>query len=214
MNDLIIPGGDGWNDAAKESGGRTIRGRILRFADWRWTCGKEQAPVPPGTRLIALETVAAWVRWENNRPVEQRVRPPGGRLQDREELGFDDERLWEFGPGGTPTDPWRDTRYVYLVSPSDAAAFTFSTSSFGGRRAVADLGDQIARMRTVHADATPLVELSAAEMPTQYGRKSKPVFKIVAWRTAAGAEPVERQLTIEDAQQAVRDQEMDDEIPF
>ena len=132
--------------------------------------------------------------------MQQIVRRAGGRLPDRDELGFDDKSLWEFGPGNEPTDPWRDTRYVYLVSPSDAASFTFSTSSFGGRRAVSDLGDQISRMRTVYPDATPLVELQAAEMPTQYGHKSKPVFKIVAWRTAAGeALPAERQITEREA---------------
>jgi hypothetical protein len=36
-------------------------------------------------------------------------------------------------------------------------------------------------MRSVHPTATPVVALEASAMPTRYGRKSKPVFKIVDW---------------------------------
>jgi hypothetical protein len=210
------PANDGWNDAANEAAERTIRGTLLKFADWRWTSGKEATPVEDGTKLVALATAAMWVRWENGKPVEYRMREPGRRLPDREELGYDDQSEWEAGPSGEPQDPWRNTRLVYLVDPKTAEAYTFSTSSWGGRGAVTDLGDQITRMRTVHADAVPIVELRAAEMPTKYGRKSKPVFKIVAWRTAdTGATvPAERQITAQKAKQEVDDREIDDEIPF
>jgi hypothetical protein len=210
------PANDGWNDAANEAAERTIRGTLLEFADWRWTSGKEATPVEDGTKLVALATAAMWVRWENGKPVEYRMREPGRRLPDREELGYDDQSEWEAGPSGEPQDPWRNTRLVYLVDPKTAEAYTFSTSSWGGRGAVTDLGDQITRMRTVHADAVPIVELRAAEMPTKYGRKSKPVFKIVAWRTAdTGATvPAERQITAQKAKQEVDDREIDDEIPF
>ena len=42
---------DGWNDAAQEAGERTIRGTLLKFADWRWTAGKENTPVEAGTEV-------------------------------------------------------------------------------------------------------------------------------------------------------------------
>ena len=71
------------------------------------------------------------------------MREPGKRLPDRDELGFLDEDAWE-GPGGERQDPWQNTRLVYFVDPETADAFTFSTSSWGGRSAVADLGDAIA----------------------------------------------------------------------
>jgi hypothetical protein len=210
------PTNDGWGDAAAEAAERTIRGTLLKFADWRWTAGKEAAPVEDGTKLVALATAAMWVRWEDGKPAEYRVRESGRRLPDREELGYDDESQWEAGPSGEPQDPWRNTRLVYLVNPHTAEALTFSTSSWGGRGAVNDLGDQIARMRTVHQDAVPIVELRAAEMPTKYGRKSKPVFKIVAWKAAdtSDAVPAEKQITVQKAEEEVRRREMDDEIPF
>jgi hypothetical protein len=207
-------GDDGWGDAAAEAGERQIRGTLLKFADWRWSAGKEGTPIEDGTKLVALATAAMWQRWENGRPVESRIREPGRRLPDRDELGFDDEAEWEAGPSGQPQDPWRNTRLVYLVDPQTAEAFTFSTSSWGGRGAVNDLGDQITRMRTVHRDAVPIVELQAAEMPTKFGRKSKPVFKIVGWKSADSDKPapVERQITPAQAKQAI--DAYDDKIPF
>ena len=209
------PANDGWKDAAQEAGERTIRGTLLKFADWRWTAGKEATPIEGGTKLMALATTAMWVRWEDGKPAEYRLREPGRRMPDRDELGHDDQSQWDEGPNGEPQDPWRNTRLVYLVDPQTAEAFTFSTSSWGGRNAVSDLGDQIARMRSIHADAVPLVELRAAEMPTKFGKKSKPVFKVVGWKTADQEPiPAERQITAQQAKREVDEAEMDDEIPF
>ena len=177
---------DGWDDAAAEAGERTIRGQLLKFADWRWTVGKEATQVKDGTRLVALATVAMWVRWEDGKPVEHLVRHPGERLALRERLSHTNEDGWPNGPGGEPQDPWQNTRLVYLVNEDTAEAFTFSTSSYGGRNAVIELGDTIARMRNAHPDAAPIVELRATEMPTKWGKKSKPSFKIVGWKNASG----------------------------
>ena len=177
---------DGWDDAAGEASERMIRGHLLKFADWRWTLGKEATPVDNGTRLIALGTVAMWVRWEDGKPVEHIVRRPGERLPEREKLSHTNEDEWETAPGGEPKDPWANTRLVYLVDPDTAEAYTFSTSSWGGRDAVIELGDQIARMRTTYPDAAPIVELRASEKPTRFGRKSKPVLKVVSWENANG----------------------------
>jgi hypothetical protein len=201
-----LPANDGWGDAAAEAGERTIRGTLLKFADWRWTAGKEATP---------LATAAGWVRWENGKPVEHRMREPGRRLPDRDELGYTDETEWEDGPSGDPKDPWSNTRWVYLVDPVTAEAFTFTTSSWGGREAVGDLGDQISRMRSVHPDAVPTVELRALEKPTRFGRKSKPLFKVVGWKSAGTNKPVvEKQITAKEGSDEVYRHEMDDEIPF
>jgi hypothetical protein len=112
----------------------------------------------------------------------------GKPLPEREELGDSDPNLWEKSPDGKPRDPWQATRFVYLIHPGTGEAFTFSTSSFGGRDAVINLADSIARVRSAgHAGAVPIVALEAAPMKTQYGRKSKPVFKICDWK-AGGPE--------------------------
>jgi hypothetical protein len=78
-------------------------------------------------------TSAAWIRWENKKAVETRLRRPGERMPERDELGYDDEDDWEFGLSGEKVDPWQNTRLVYFVDPDTAEEFTYSTSSWGGR---------------------------------------------------------------------------------
>jgi hypothetical protein len=107
----------------------------------------------------------------------------GKKLPDRDELS-DPEGCgtWETGPDGKPKDPWQNTRFVYLVDPVSAEAYTFSTPSWGGRQAVNDLAEQIQRMRYRRPGASPLVELRAEPWMTKFGRKSKPFFKVIGWR--------------------------------
>jgi hypothetical protein len=200
---------DGWLDVAVEANQRVLRGTLLKFSDWNWSRGKEAEPIEKGTQLVATGTAAAWVRWEKGRPVETRLRPPGATMPEREELGATDETAWEVGPDKRPKDPWQNTRFVYLIDPMTAEAFTFSTSSFGGREAVVNLGDAIARMRSAHPDAMPVVALEAAPMQTRYGRKSKPTFRIVGWKAADGQVREVRQLPPQTAAQ-----ELDDELPW
>jgi hypothetical protein len=72
------PATDGWSDAAAEAAERTIRGQLLKFADRRWTVGKEATAIQDGTKLIALATAAMWVRWEDGKPVNiARANPAG-----------------------------------------------------------------------------------------------------------------------------------------
>ena len=135
------------------------------------------------------------------------VRQPGRALPDREALGDLDETLWELGPDNKPRDPWQSTRFVYLLDPISVEMLTFSTSSGGGRSAVIDLADQITRMRKLgHPTALPIVELGAAPMQTKYGRKSKPVFKIVKWY---GGDNAPKEIALPSLQE-----EVGDEIPF
>jgi hypothetical protein len=212
-NDLVTTGNDdGWADAAKESADRVLRGTLLKFADRQWSKGKEGIPVEDGTELVALSTAAAWVKWSGGKPDEYRMRPPGKDLPERNELGDLDKAAWEAGPDGSPRDPWQNTRFVYLVDPETAEAFTFSTSSWGGRNSVIDLGDQIARMRYAHPGAVPVVELSWAPMVTKFGRKSRPIFKVIRWKKSGGTEgetlpQIEHQTTATEAA-------IEDSIPF
>jgi hypothetical protein len=90
----------------------------------------------------------------------------------------------------------------------------------GGRGAVADLGDQIQRVRFTNPGAVPVVELCAAPMPTKFGRKSRPIFKVVEWRKGGslveGDEPP-LQLTHQETKgpQAVATaKQLDDDIPW
>lgn len=206
---------DGWDDAAKDAQSTVIRGAILKFADWRWTYGQEGVVLREGTRLLATGTAHAWVKWVNGKPAVYRIRQPGEQLPERDELGDTNEGAWELGFDDQPKDPWQETRFVYLLG-ENAEAYTFSTSSWGGRNAVIELGDQIARMRFAKKGAVPIVELHAAEMKTRFGKKSKPVLKVVDWRypdgsTLPGATATERPAI---TREPPRNADMGDEIPF
>ena len=142
-----IPADDGWDDAAGEASERTIRGQLLKFADWRWTLGKEATPVANGTRLIALATAAMWVRWEDGKPVEHIVRRPGERLPEREKLSHANEEKWETGPGRGAQRPLGEYPNSSTSSIPTPPRHSPSRASRGGRAAVIELGDQIARMR-------------------------------------------------------------------
>jgi hypothetical protein len=96
---------DGWKDAAAEAEKQLLRGSLLKFADWNWSVGKEGTPIEKDRQLVAISTTVAWVRWEDNKPSEYRVKGPGEPLPEREELGDLDEALWDAGPDGRPRDP-------------------------------------------------------------------------------------------------------------
>src|SRR5262249_24572648 len=179
---MSVQSDDGWGDAAAENAERLIKGTLLKFADWIWSKGKEGTRVEEGTTLIALYTTAAWVKWSDGKPVAYKIRQSGKRLPERSEVGDDDARDWEAGSDGKPKDPWQNTRFVHLVDPITDEEYTFSTSTWGGRGAVTDLADQIQRERYARPGVVPVVELRAAPMLTRFGRKSRPLFKIVDWR--------------------------------
>ena len=99
-------------------------------------------------------------------------------MPEREELGNTDESAVGGGRGQAAEGPLGATPALSTWSIRDTAeAFTFSTSSWGGREAVVNLGDAIARMRSAHPDAMPVVALDAAPMQTRFGRKSQTHFQ-------------------------------------
>ena len=190
-----LPPDDGWDAAGAEEAERLIRGVLLRCLDWRFLAGKQGTHIPNGTELVALATVALWQRWENGKVVEAISRKPGKLLPAREELGRLDTATWEKDAGGTPRDPWVNTRLVYFCHPVSAAMYTFSTSSGGGRSAVSALAGAIKRMRTAQPTAVPIVKSGGEEMPTKFGVKSKPKFEIVGWKGIAETVPAGHQIT-------------------
>jgi hypothetical protein len=207
-NSIATPENDGWDAAAAEGSDRVLRGELLKFSDGHWLIGREALPMAPGLRLVAMGTAAAWVRWAGGKPDRYVVRQPGVPFPDRDELGDHDETAWENGPDDKPRDPWQSSRFVHLVNPETAAAYTFSTTSWGGRGAVIDLADAIGRYRHARPGAAPVVVLESAPMQTRYGKKWKPVFKVVDWVGGSEPEPARPKLV------STNERLLDDGIPF
>jgi hypothetical protein len=203
---------NGWVDAAEDAGRRVLKGKLLKFADRRWTCGRPPQPIKDGTRLVALGVAQGWVFWQDGGPAGYRMKEPGKQLPERDTLGDTDESRWPKGPDGKPRDPFQETSFVYLADPTTAEMFTFSTASGGGRGAVAELAAQVARMQYARPGAKPLVELRSEDMPTRYGLKSKPFLKVVSW--LGGAEPPAPKLVAGNPAKIAPNPDLDDDLPF
>jgi hypothetical protein len=77
---------------------------------------------------------------------------------------------------------------------------------------VIDLADAITRYRQARPGAAPVVVLESAPMTTRFGKKWKPVFKVVDW-VGGGvneAEPAKPKLVANNESNRL----LDDEIPW
>jgi hypothetical protein len=196
---------DGYALAALEAESTLIRGQLIKFVDGVWSLNK--APIAKGELFVPTKLSMFWVRWENQKPVEHIGPKPNGYLPSRESLGDSDEKAWPLGLGGDPKDPWQNTRYVYLTNLRTAETSTFTNSTAGIRACYKLLGEAVGTMRKAHPHAFPVVELDSAPMPTSFGTKLRPHFKIVDWKLGA------KQQEVQQIQTSLK-KEMDDDIPF
>jgi hypothetical protein len=197
---------DGFASTAGEAQGEVV-GTQVKFVKGVYFAGTEE--IPAGTELVAVATSVGWIRWFDGHIIEKRMRSGNERVPARELLGDHDEKKWEKGPDGKPSDPWRLTRYLYLVEPNSAKDYTFITSSWGGHSAIRDLSRQIEIKRTHQPGANPVVALAAGfKNSAKYGRIPSPRFDVVRWvgGTTASGDGFDTEVA-----KAV---DMNDQIPF
>jgi hypothetical protein len=132
----------------------------------------------------------------------------GERPAEREELGDLDQTKWPLGlDGKTPADPWT-LQYLMPLEDTSGNIVVFATRSMGGRRAVADLCAAYGRRASKNKGCgQPIIKLASVDMPTKFGKKSRPLFEIVAWNEpedGGGMAPVV----------ADSEEELNDAIPF
>ena len=201
-----------WEVAAGSSATRPLQGDVIKFRDGRFYIGKEQRQAADDWRLGVVDLRSYWVRWEGGRPAEHREQTLSD-CPERNELGYLDESKWENGMNG-PQDPWQDVRYLYLIDPKTALTYTFTTQTFGGRRAVAQLASQVARVQQAQPGALPFIHLRWVEMPTQWGKKTKPFFEIVGWTQGVGAQAMNEAGASKTIESGRNLPDLDEEIPF
>ena len=214
---------DGW-DEVPETGGSLIVGFKVKFdfnnITWEIDGTKITPDVEEDTYAV-LGVKSVWTKWGEDRKPEHRVTQPGQRHPLKDEMPDRDEDEWPLGlDGKTQEDPWKDNRYVYMINTQTAAEFTFVTDTYGGRRAVSDLKQQIAYARRVHPGAVPIVKLSVGTMPTKFGPKPRPMLKVVDWRGGPELVPAEQPQArryspdrIQTAPQKMKTDAVDDEPP-
>jgi hypothetical protein len=168
----------------------SIIGQLLKYSKGEWLAGKEAEEVPLGTKLVVnpFSLLTGWIKWVDNRPDQQVMGSVADFYQPptRAELGDLDESTWEIDNRGDPRDPWQKASYMLLKKPgvryAKETAFTFSTSSDGGMRMLADLCNSYADHRVEHDEEFPIVSLGTESYKhDDYGKIHKPQMAIVGW---------------------------------
>jgi hypothetical protein len=194
---------------SERSGSNLIRGIITKFADGTYKANKTEVleQAPQGPTFVVPGIVTAWVHWKAGKPDQHKITQTGQTYPWREDLDDDDKTEWELGIGGVPKDPWKDTRYVYLIDLRSGKTYTLVGDTAGMRQAVGELKDAIQTVRQVRLNALPVVQLATGSMPSKYGPRPRPDFKITNWHSGTPSAPAQTQQQIE--QQAVDADEED-----
>lgn len=187
VNDQLPANADGWDAAAVDAGNKPMKGASVKFDSGAFFIGKEKTLVKPDKRFVAVDLREGWMFLKKDTPAEYVMRPIGGMKPPRPD-SYSDESEWPNDLNGKPSDPWKYTRFLYLLDPTTAEMFTFSSSTWGGMIGINTLTDQIKLMRTNEPGAVPIVELQSAPWQTKFGIKQRPSFKVVGWHIKADAD--------------------------
>ena len=205
-----------WREAVNDEVGASF-GTFLKFIKGEWLLGEDAKKVPTESTFVANleEYYRGWVRWWDGKPTDHRIGRVADRhiVPDRETLGDFDESKWESEPNGLRRDPWSKTCYIAMrnANDDDAEIICFTSSSDGGRKAVAKLADRYDRHRHKFKAKMPVVQLESESYEhSSYGKILKPKFRVVGWEywdEETAADP-------DGALQLQFAAEMEDQIPF
>jgi hypothetical protein len=165
---------DGWDAAAADSTASPVKGSSVKFDSGTFSVGREKTPLDPTPQFLAIDVTEVWMFLKKDCPAEFFMRAVGGPKPPRP-ASFADESEWPDGLDGKPADPWRYTKFLYLLDPVTAEVFTFTSSTTGGRIGISDLTAQIQLMRNTRPGAVPIVELQSRQMKTKFGMKPRPL---------------------------------------
>ena len=185
--------------------------KILKFKKGEYLIGEELIPLGAQYLAHARAWTKCWIKFCDGEVAERKPYRValGEKPPEREDLDDLDKTLWPEGIDGKPADPWVFQYLLPLEDLSTGEVVIFVASSFGGRRAIADLCAAYAKRA---AKATrcgqPIVRLGKAEMPTKkFGKVPRPLFEVVRWDDAVDdVSPVAPPIALK--------HDLDDEIPF
>jgi hypothetical protein len=165
-----------------------IVGALLKFSKGDYLVGPDGEDCQE-KELVAVisEMIHGWIRWEDNRPVEQVM----GRVADgfvppeRSTLSHTDPSTWELDANGKRRDVWQRGAYLPMLTVDAQTVYTFTTSSDGGRRrAVGPLCGEYGQHIRQHPDELPIIGLeqdSYQHPDRSIGRVKYPLFPIKRW---------------------------------
>lgn len=169
---------------------RNIVGTLIKFTKGDWVKGEDMEDVEVGTKFVANmdHLLVGWIKWWENKPVEQIMGPVAEGFQPprRNTLGDEDEDEWEVDEtSGKPRDPWQFSNYLIMKNVDDDELFTFATSSRGGLGAVGEMCKHYGKEMRSRPDDYPIIEIGTSSYQhqnKQYGRIYVPILKVVDWQ--------------------------------
>jgi hypothetical protein len=180
LNAVAIPQDDPWKQlVAVYDQQASLQGRFLKFSKGFWLVGTDE--LPRGTKLVARvdELQHGWTKWKGNRPVDHRIGQVAKHffVPLRDDLDDNAPCDWETDQNGVPKDPWVYTYYLPLLGPDP---FIFSTSSFGGKKAIRNLSE--AYTKRTAPELVPVVSLGVNQRKhREFGNIPEPTFTVVEW---------------------------------
>ena len=158
--------------------------KILKFKKGEYFVGEEEILLGSEYLAHVVGWTKCWIKFVDGEVAERKIYPvaKGARPPDREDLDDLDESKWEEGLDGKPADPWVYQYLLPLENRSNGELVIFVTSSFGGRRAVADLCQLYTRRMQKMGPGQPIIKLAKADMPTKkFGKVPRPLFEVIGW---------------------------------
>lgn len=189
---------------------RSIVGTLLKFSKGDWIAGEDEDVETETEFLVNMDQLmVGWIKWVDNKPVEQIMGPVAEGFQPprRNTLGDEDQDGWEVDPtSGQPRDPWQFSNYVLFqaIGNNDCAdegeIFTFATSSRGGLGAIGELCKVYGKEMRTRPDEYPVVSIETSHYQhAKYGRTYVPILKVVGWKPKADFDSSSAEAPVEEA---------------
>jgi hypothetical protein len=159
---------------------------FLKFKKGQYFVREDEVAI--GSEFLAhtKSWLKCWIKFIDGQKVDQKVYRvfKGEKPPERDELCDLDQSEWPTRDG-KPEDPWSYQYYMPVENLETGDVLIFVTSSWGGRKAVAELCTTYAKRLKSGGDGQPIIKLAATEMPTKnHGKVAAPKFVIVAYDDA------------------------------
>jgi hypothetical protein len=190
-------------------GGSGVLFKFSKDQRFRRVDDGEEIPLGREFTVVYDQIQVGWIKFNGKGELPERKM--GALFQGfvpcpRDELGDDDQSLWEVGLSGKPADPWQQ-QILLPLQAEDGELFIFGTTSITGRRAVGRVIDECRKMLRREPNDYPIVKLALSSFQhreERIGRVTVPAFVRVGKTPKTGVAAIDTSIAAD----------MNDEIPF
>lgn len=177
-------------DADDFGGGKYVSFNAADEAKYRYRKGEPLVRAPWVLQSMHKEN-NRWGIGENAKKIVERVvKVPGQDLPSVDVLNAAiPVKDWPENPFGPPKGPWVLNYVLGFVNPATGERIVLSNSTAGQRSAYGDLKDRVRNMTLMRGRGLAVIELGTTTMPSSYGIKVIPDFRIIDWRTMGDPTP-------------------------